>query len=308
MYGSYSPYTMSGAASDYNKGIVACISADIPFLQVATHQKAYMQVAHAMLAWHTGTHSPTSAAGHRRGTRTGHTDVQRLDGKQAKVTDHQDVHSMQLVTNTHSRGSHGERSGQMQPPAASCWLSSDDQQFLGDSGCVSQQVQMHQPIQHVHVSQLCQQGGVHQMSSMLNHADLHQQQHDVPDEPQRVSSHGSDDQVQLSYSMDEGQSAELDLQSSAMSHLMGATAGQETSLHADALLCPSSGFPKVSEALPKVIDDESHTRFAVRTEEALLLHVRTKCATVQEHMAVSPSAVHGRRKQARLDSARCLKF
>lgn len=264
-----------------------------------------MQVAHAMLAWHTGTHSPTSAANHRQGTETGHKNVQRLDGKQLKVMDHQDVHSMQLMTDTHSRGSNGEESSQMQQPAASSCPSSDDQQFLGDSGSVSQRVQTHQPSQHVHVSQLCQQGGVHQMSSALNHADLHQQGHAAPDEPQRTSSQGSDDQVQLSYSMDEGQSAELNLQSSAMSRWMSATAGQELSLHASALLHQDLGFRKVSEALPKVIDDERQIRFAGRTAGAPLLHVH---ATVQEHMAVSPSAVHGRRKQARLDSTRCLKF
>ena len=273
-----------------------------------------MLIAHALLAWHTGAHSPTGSASPHSRTRTGHREVQRLAGQQPKVMDHQDRYSMPLVTDKHGMGSNEEESSQMQQPAQSSGQLSYGQQCWGASENMSQQAHIGQASQHDHISQLRQQSDLHQMSSMLNHAHLDQQGHDGSDEPQKASfsglaeGSGRDDQVQLSYSLAEGQSAELDLQSSATSQFWGTTAGEEPSLHAAALLHQTSGLPRVLQAPPKVTDDESQIPAAVRTEKALLIHVRTHCTTVQEHMAVSPSAVHGRRKQARTDSVRCLKF
>lgn len=186
------------------------------------------------------------------------------------------------------------------------------QQDWGLPEGLSQQVQMDQPSQHDHVGQLCQQHIVHQTSHMLTTPHLDQQQQNPSDQPQNQSQHlqncsDEDDQVQLSYSLDADLSCELDLQSSAVSQLMGTTAaaGQDLNLHSDAGPHQISGCSRVSEAAA----DESQTSLAVRTEKAVRLHVRSPCTTVLEEMAKSPSAAHGRRrKQARLDSTRCLKF
>ena len=221
---------------------------------------------------------------------------------------------MQLVTDRHSVGDNTEESGQMQQPGASSssLQRRTDQQFGALSGDPSQHVYMDQSSQHDHMGQLSQQSRVHQMSRMLNHAHLDQQQHDPSDGLQNQScrldeSSGGDDQVQLSCSLDEDLSSELDLQSSAASQLMGTTAVQDFHSHIYALPDQSLGL-RVSEAPQEAADDESQIPLAVRTEKDLLVHVRTQCMTVQEEMTTSPSAAHGRRKQARLDSTRCLKF
>lgn len=300
--------------------------------------KAYMQVAHALLAWHIGPRHTASKASHDQGTRSGHTQyngtrsrqshnhgnssghshyrgrrngqstVQRLpDQQQQSVSPHVDAPNMQPVTDRCNTRDSAEESNQMQQPGASFCSSG----FRGLPEDLSHQVRMDQPSQHDHMGQLYQQNVVHQMSHMLTSPRLDQQQQNPSDQLQNQSQHLHDcsdeqDQVQLSYSLDADLNCELDLESSAVSRLMGTTAaaGQNLNSHSDAGLHQISGCFRGSEAAA----DESQTSLAVRTEKVLRLHVRSPCITVLEEMAESPSAAHGRRKQARLDSTRCLKF
>lgn len=275
-----------------------------------------MQVAHALLAWHTGTRSPTSLASH--GSRQGQRVLQMLADECQKVTVHQHLDSMQLVTDRHSMASAADESSQIHQPASSSLQSSDDlgcQQIWGVSGDMSQPDHMDLHSQHDHASQRSQQSDMYCTSSMLHHAHGNQQGHNGPDARQRLSSQrldqgsGGEDQVQLSCSVNEGQSRQLKGQGSAISQLMDATAGWGSShVPVNALLHQGAECPRVSVAPQKVTSQGSQTLSKSRTEETLMMPVCTQGATVSEEMAVSPSAVHGRRKQARLDSARCLKF
>ena len=309
--------------------------------------KAYMQVAHALLAWHIAPPRRTASTASRRyGTRTGHrphhgtrsgyshdhgdsfehshnhgrrsgqSAVQRLSDQQQQqtVTHHDDALNMQPVTDRCSTRDNAEESSQMQQPDASLLQSAAGQQDWGLPEARNQQIYMDQPSQDDYIAQLGQQNVVRQMGHMPTPGYPDQQQQDPSDQLQNQSQHLHDcsdeeDQVQLSYSQDAELTYELDLQSSAVSQLLGTTAatGQDSHLHSDARPHQVSEYPRVSEALHQAFD-ASQTSFMVRTEKALRLHVRLPCTTVQEEMAGSPSAAHGRRKQARLESTRCLKF
>ena len=316
----------------------------VVYLQVAKHMKAYMQVAHALLAWHIGLRRHASKASHGHGTRSehsqhhgtrtkhmlGHGDssghshnygrksgqsaVQRLPDEQQQIlSSERDALNMQPVTDKCSITDHAEDISQMQQSDASSQSATDQQSWVLP-GALTQQVHTDQPSQHDHMGQLSQQNVENQMSHILAPAHLDQQQHNSSAQLQNQFQHLHDcsdeeDQVQLSYSQAADLSCELDLQSSAVSQLMGTTAvaRQIFNLRSDAGPPQISGCPRVFEA-PEQAVDESQASLAVRTEKGQRLHVRSACTMVPQEMAESPSAAHGRRKQPRLESARCLKF
>ena len=319
-------------------------------LQVFKHMKAYMQVAHALLAWHiapprrtasTASHCHGPKTEHRshHGTRTGHSHdhghsfehshndgsrsgqsaVQRPSDHQQQqqqqtVTHHDDALDMQPVTDRCSTKDNPEESSQMQQPDATLVQNAAGQQDRGLPECLSQHVHTDQPSQVDYMGQLSQQNVVRPMSHMLTPGYPDQQQHGPSDQLQNQSQHlqycsDEEDQVQLSYSQDAELSCELDMQSSAVSQLLSTTAvaDQDFHLYSDAGPHQSLVYPRAFEA-PQQAVGAGQMSLTIRTEKAVRLHVRLPCTTVQEEMAGSPSAAHGRRKQARLESTRCLKF
>lgn len=280
-----------------------------------------MQVAHALLAWHIGpchiartaTDEHATGTGHTRNhaRRTRHSAVQRIPTQQQQTaTSEQKV---QLVTDRHATENNAEHFSQMPQLDGSFLQSSTDQPGWGLHGSSSQRVHMGQPSQDDHLGQLSQQSDLHQMSHLLDAARIDERQGAASDQLQHQSQRlaecaDDEDQMILSYSLDADLSCELDLQSSAVSQLVGTTSGQAAILPSDAVLLQSSGCPNVPDVSQHGIDYESQASLVARTEKALRLHVRSPCTTVQEEMAGSPSAAHGRRKQARLNSTRCLKF
>lgn len=291
------------------------------YLQVAKHTKAYMQVAHALLAWHIGPrhsartatdeHATITGHTHNHARRTRHSAVQKISTQQQQTaTPEQNV---QLVTEMHATGDTADKPSQMPQLDASSLQSSTDQLGWGLHGSSSRQGHMGQPSQNDYMGQLSQQSALHPMGHLLNAAHQDERQHGASDQLQHQSqrmAEGSDeeDQVTLSYSSDAARSCELDLQSSAVSQLVGTTSGQAVVLPPNAVLLQSSGCPNVPAASQHAVDHESQASLVVRTQKDLRLHVRSPCTTVQEEMAGSPSAAHGRKKQARLNSTRSLTF
>ena len=307
--------------------------------------KAYMQVAHALLAWHVGPRRNVSKASQDHGTRTGHSqhhgartrhshdhgkhsgyshDYGRRDGQSAVqgladeqqqiVTPQVNALNVQPVADRCSTRDNAEDSSQTQQLGASSLQSATGQQEWGLAGGLGQQFHMGQPSQHDHMGQPSQQSVLHQMGHMLTPPRVDQQQHNPSDQLQNQSQHlhgcsDQEDQVQLSCSQDADLSCEFDLQSSAVSQFIRTTAAAGHGLHLDSDAGPHQILrcPRVSEA-PQQAADESQASLAAGTRKGVRLHVRSPCTTVPQEMAESPSAAHGRRKQARLESTRCLKF
>lgn len=283
-----------------------------------------MQVAHALLAWHIGprhiartaTDEHATSTGHTRNhaRRTRHSAVQKLPTQQPQTaTPCVGAHNVQFVTDRHATGGSTESSGQMPHLGASSLQSSTDQLGWGLHGSSSQQRHVGQPSQDAHMGQISQQSALHPMGHLLNAAHQDERQRGASDQLQHQSRRlaecsDEDDQVTLSYSSDADLSCELDLQSSAVSQLVGNSSGQAASPPSDAVLRQSSGCPNVPDASQHAVAHDSQLSLVVRTQKALRLHVRSPCTTVQEEMAGSPSAAHCRKKQPRLNSTRCLKF
>ena len=283
-----------------------------------------MQVAHALLAWHVGPRHITRTATDDHATSTGHTRnharrirhsaVQKVPTQQQQTaTPCVDAQNMQFVADRRATGGSAESSGQMPQLGASSLQSSTDQPGWGLHGSSSQRAHMGRPGQDDHMPHISQQSALHPTGHLLNAAHQDERQHSASDHLQhqspRLAEWSNDEgQVTLSYPSDACLSCELDLQSSAVSQLVGTTSGQAVSLPSDAVLRQISGCPNVHDASQHATDHESQASLVVRTQKALRLHVRSPCTTIPEEMAGSPSAAHGKRKQARLNSTRCLKF
>ena len=284
-------------------------------LQVSKHQQAYMHVAHALLSWHMGTCCPPDTPRRARSGQT-HWRLQPHDQQELVCSDTSQI--MQLSTDTAAdSGSRGHF--QALQPAASC-----------SQGVSHQQNHRGLPSQQVQVGQLNQMHGLQQSTHPVQ--SQCQQEHGTDDKPQGKSNflgqrHASSmEDVELSCSLDEDMVPALDLQSSAVSKLMLSTAGQLLADDSDALSDQSQGCSAICQASMMGADDMTcitsdaitdtavgdgdlpSTALAIRTRKFQPSHEQQQCTSLQQEMAASPSAVQGRRKQARLDSMRCLKF
>ena len=262
-------------------------------LQVAKHQKAYMHVAHALLAWHMqkpGVLSPNWPTRFRRAKPF--TLLQTAD-----------------ASSTASMQNHADET---MPASAS-----RQHPTMGSAS----QAHSQQAAEQTHSAKLDKLNG----SSVQQHdgagADQHlqccssRQQTDVSQHHQ-TDAHNRD--VSLSCSLDEEMLPELDADVSSRlqpcpSQLTNAkgklhSCVSDGTLHgAQAMDCGSEDAPQSCVGSSNLHGGQS-VCLTVRTSQSDQAVSLDAVAQLQHEMAVSPSAQQGRRKQARLGSMRSLKF
>lgn len=240
--------------------------------------------------------------------------------QQGRVHD-DDSQAIQLSTDTPADSGGCAPCDSMQP-AGSCPQSSSHQQVGGLSeevhqqnlrGLSSQQVHMGH-FSHTHAQQRSPHPTRHQTQQEYESDDKRQDKSDC------LGQHESsmEREIELSCSLDEDMVSALDLESSAVSQLISSTAER---CSADD---QSKGCLAICQASRMGDDGMIHmhgnavTTVAVGDQDLpfpALARIRKiqpseqqQCTSLEQEMAASPSAMQGRRKQARLDSMRCLKF
>ncbi len=255
-------------------------------MQVSEYSKAYIQVAHALLAWHMpeSHHRDQPRARTAWQTQSAHqqtadsaasgvqspTELQiAADGNQACMAQ-QDVSagpSMQFLAPQPSQG-HSPRT-----------------QRLDEQHDRSEPVQ-----QQDYPQQLSHQSGLHQLS-----------QHEC--DKRQSQEHESEDYIELSCSLDdEIESWRLDLDCSAMSQLRSAMVNNAACTTHDKAPEAMTEILVTSADLPRV------PSLTVRTGHALEAGSYASRSLLDQELVVSPSAQPVKKQQATPSSMRCLKF
>ena len=254
-----------------------------------------MQVAHALLAWHVQKPALQATRQHARTHQTASV-VQPAQQSSTGIAAHSMYHvtEMQLAVLADSRFPHVFYQTMSVPPslqgdsAQQCGQRSACNQYVGCQGNVLDSM-LHQDAQ----PRPSHQSGSAQLSQPTDCGQLSQRS-------------VSDDEVELSCSLDEQMLPDLDLGSSAISQLCSAV---------DADVAPSSRCSTEQSQQPADSCERDSRRNPDQPDMAVsALTVRIgkgqcdACTALEREMAVSPTVQHGRRKQARLDSLRSLKF
>ena len=257
-----------------------------------------MHVAHALLSWHMVAALPL---GKRKRTASAEA---RLQLSEQRAPLHGDsLPLMQPLATDRHKGAHETESSQHYSSSQIC----SDQQCNESSLELSQHRGMSQPSHHACPCQRQDETG-----SRAEWEEVH-----------HLPSSSIDSDVELSCSLEESMLAGLDVQSTAVSKLMAHSdrAGQEhmhsynASTHDSSRSPESCNAPDQSacKAGRRLADGSGN--LAAETQQLPLSAVAVTIEaikghrnSVQEDMVASPSREHGRRKQARLDSMRCLKF
>lgn len=254
-----------------------------------------MQVAHALLAWHVQKPALQSTRQHARTHQTASV-VQPAQQQSTGIAAHSMYHvtEMQLAVPADSSFPHVCYQAMSVPPS----LQGDSAQQCGQRRACNQYVGCQDSVLDSMLHQDAQPRPSHQSGS----AQLSQ----PTDCGQLSQQNVSDDEVELSCSLDEQMLPDLDLESSAISQLCPAV---------DADLALSSRCSTEQSQQPPDSCERDSTCKADQPDMAVsALTVRIgkgQCGAwkaLEHEMAVSPTVQHGRRKQARSDSLRCLKF
>ncbi len=257
-------------------------------MQVSQYSKAYMQVAHALLAWHIqkpeihphrdqprARPSWQTQSAHHQTTDTALDMVQSptelqiaADGKRT-CTAEGDVSAGPFMRSLAPQPSQGYSPSTQRL---------DEQHDL--SGSVQQQD---------YPQQLSHQSGLHQLF-----------QHECP--RRQSQEHESEDDVELSCSLDDQMESGLDLDCSAMSQLRPAVVNSAACTTHDKAPEAMTEILMTSADLPRM------PSLTVRTGHAQEAGDYASRSLLDQEMVVSPSAQPAKKKQATPSSMRCLKF
>ena len=259
-------------------------------LQVAKHQKAYMHVAHALLAWHMQKPGVLSLNWPIRSRRA--KPFTLLQTADASCTAGRQKHADDAMPES-SSSQHASAMSMSQP---NLQTAAEQTHSAKPDELTKPCVQQHDTVGTDQHLQCCSS----------------KQQNDVSQD------HQADGDVSLSCSMDEEMLPELDAD---VSSRLQPCPSQLLNTEGEAQSCVSNGTLHGAQFMQGRNQDASQSGISadgLHGVQPMHLTVRTSqsdqavsfdaSAELQHEMAVSPSAQQGRRKQARLGSMRSLKF
>ncbi len=253
-------------------------------MQVSEYSKAYIQVAHALLAWH------------MQKPKTHHRDQPRARSSWQTQSAHQQTinsaaDGVQSPTELQIAADGNESCMAQQDVSAGPSMQFLAPQLSQGHGLSTQQLggEQHDQSEQERPQQLSHQSGSHQLSQP--ECDTRQSQE-----------HGSEGDVELSSSLDDQMESWLDLDSSAMSQLRSALVNSATCTTHDKAPEAMTEILMASADLPRM------PPLTVRTGHAQEAGNYASRSLLDQEMVVSPSAQPAKNKQAMPSSMRCLKF
>lgn len=267
-----------------------------------------MQVAHALLAWHIQKPGPHSQRTLIRAGRTA-SNLQPAEEQQLQPAEEQQANPLpesthrmtgmqtedcrQKACRQKAADCNAHRMAQQHESVVPLHHSSAAQQYHGHNGSA----------QHLtHPNDLLESSALQDGLAQTSHRSKSDQmiQHSSPSQ----HSQASDNEVELSCSLDEEMLSELDLQSSAISQLCPAVDSDAAS-STDNLPVQCQGDGHMGSADMRHL---SSPALSVKLGKGHKACQQVEMLALEQEMAVSPFAHHGRQKQAKTGSMRCLKF
>ncbi|KAL0022867.1 hypothetical protein WJX77_001247 [Trebouxia sp. C0004] len=254
---------------------------------VSECSKAYMQVAHALMAWHIQK-PKTHPRDQSRARPSWQTQAAHHQSTNSALDIVQSPTWLQIAAdgNANFMAQGGVSAG----PSMHCLAPQPSHGHSHSAQRLGAQHDLSEPAQQQdYRQQLSHQSGLHQLSQNECHERLSQE-------------HESEDDVELSCSLDDQMVSGVDLDYSAMSQLRPLVVNNAACRTHDKASEAVTEIPMSSADLPQMLT------LTVRTGHAQAAGNYPSRASLEQEMVVSPSAQPAKKKQATPSSMRCLKF